>query len=300
VILVPPRTLENVPFRILTGCLLEGQRMESHPRIVQAKFHSASLSRIKTANVVLPEDYHEHGFRYPVLYLLHGYGGNRNTWLNNTDLLRSIENWGLIVVLPESGRRWFINDAEGYRYEDYLRSELIPFVDSEFRTISQREGRGIAGFSMGGAAAVLQALRHPELFSVTASHSGAFEACFREGDPYAAHRDDPALLMPTLQVHERVWGSPDSLTRQCYNPYTILEAWDRKQPLAIYLDIGTEDYDRMLQMNRRFHECLVSKRILHEYHEIPGRHDWQYLSRALGASIRYIVRNLSAPVIANR
>jgi len=205
--------------------------------VTDARF-SPVLSRIKRINVILPPGYATNRHRYPVLFLLHGYGGNRDTWLRNTGLLRCMRTLNMIVVLPESGRRWYINDHEGHRYEDYLVQELVPLVARSFRTMEDRGGRAIAGFSMGGAAAVFQALRHPDQFSVAASLSGAFEAPLREGDPYAIHRDNPALLMPTIESHERVWGGPGSPTRRGYHPHRLVDQHDPRMPVALYLDVA--------------------------------------------------------------
>src|SRR5262245_43725435 len=213
--------------------------------VVTPAWPSPALNRIKRVNVVLPRGYGTGDRRYPVLYLLHGYGGNRDTWLYNTGLLGSVRAYSMIVVLPESGRRWFINDYEGNRYEDYLVGELLPLVDETFRTVPDRAGRAIGGFSMGGAAAVFQALRHPDRFGAAASLSGAFEAPLREGDPYAGHRADPGLLMPTVDSHERVWGAPGSPTRRGYDPYRLLDR--STTTAALFLAVGTDDYDRMVQ-----------------------------------------------------
>ncbi|GAB3878484.1 hypothetical protein GCM10029964_029200 [Kibdelosporangium lantanae] len=187
--------------------------------VVTESWFSPALDRSKRVNIMLPPGYTEGTRSYPVLFLLHGYGGNRDTWLRNTSTLAEID---LIVVCPESGRRWFINDHAGHRYEDYLVRELVDRVDAHYRTTSRR---GIAGFSMGGAAAVFQALRHPEVFTLAASLAGAFGAPLRTGDPYSAFRDDPTLLMPTVESHELVWGPPGSPTRQEYAPEALLDRY---------------------------------------------------------------------------
>ena len=257
------------------------------PQIVQEKFYSVALRREKRVNVVLPTKYGNEN--HSVLFLLHGFGGNRDSWIQNTDLLSLIRPYDLIVVLPESGRRWFINDIEGYRYEDYLVRELIAFVDSKFRTLPNRGERAIAGFSMGGAAAVFQAFRHPELFSVVASHAGAFEAPLRVGDPYENLRWNRDFLMPTVEMHERVWGPVGSPIRCEYDPSLILSKSDERFPFSLYLDVGKDDYERVLQMNRNFHNLLRQCGIDHEYHEVAGGHDWQYLDHAFRASLEFIV-----------
>lgn len=263
------------------------------PKMLEIEVYSKALQRRKKVNVLLPEERGSYKERCPVLFLLHGYGGNRHTWLKNTSLIEYIESRSLIVVLPESGRRWFINDIEGYRYEDYLVDELVPFIDTQFLSIADRQGRAIGGFSMGGAAAVFQGFRHPDLFSVVFSQSGAFEAPFRTEDPYAAFRGDPKLLMPTVEAHEQVWGIPGSFVRQDYNPHRMVQECRGELELALYLDVGTEDYPRMVQMNRNFHQVLLNQGIKHDYFEGRGGHDWSYADSALLRSLNFLADKLN-------
>jgi enterochelin esterase family protein len=79
-------------------------------------------------------------------------------------------------VLPHCwtifGGAQYINSSALGHYEDYLTDELIPYVDNTYRTIPDREHRAITGKSSGGYGAMVQSMRHPELFGAVASHSG--------------------------------------------------------------------------------------------------------------------------------
>ena len=228
----------------------------------------------------------------PVVYLLHGFGGNRVTWLRQTHLLRHLQHRQLLVVLPESGRRWFVNDVRGHRYEDYLVAELVPFVDRQYAAVVAGRPRAIGGFSMGGAAALMQALRHPALFSMVASHAGAFEAPARVGDPYALLRSDAETAIPSTAAHERVWGPPGSAVRREYDLDGLLASVDPQ--LAVYADIGVDDYPRMLAMNRRTAAKLAALDVHSEYHERPGAHDLGFLNRALPHSLDFVAQRSRA------
>lgn len=265
------------------------------PTVLTQGWHSQALGREKRVRLVLPPGRRLGAGPCPVLYLLHGYGGNGETWLRNTALLRYLAGMDLVVVLPESGRRWFINDHEGHRYEDYLVHELVPRIDRVVGGASGREWRAIAGFSMGGAAAVFQALRHPGSFAVAAALSGAFEAPRRVGDPYRSLRGTPGFLMPTVAVHERVWGAPNSLTRRAYDPYRLLERHRPDPPVALRLEVGAQDYERMVRMNRDVRQALRSLGVPHEYAESPGGHDFDFVDRALPATLAFVQRHLASP-----
>ncbi|WP_240138472.1 alpha/beta hydrolase [Streptomyces sp. MUM 178J] len=261
--------------------------------VLTLRLPSPLLGRDKGVNVVLPGAYSAHGAGHRVLYLLHGYGGNKDTWLVNTRLVDHLAESGTIVVLPQSGRRWFVNDHAGLRYEDHLIHELVPAIDERFNTLPTRAGRAVGGFSMGGATALFLGLRHPALFGAVASHAGAFEAPHRIGDPYATFRGDPGFAMPTVEAHERVWGPPGSRTRRRYDPYRLIGLDGASPPPALYLDVGTEDHGRMLAMNRRVRDALYQRGHDLEYHERPGGHDWQFVDRALPASLEFVERRLA-------
>jgi S-formylglutathione hydrolase FrmB len=196
--------------------------------------------------------------------------------LRDLDFVSFALGRNLIFVFPESGRRWFINDASGNRYEDYLIHDLVPAIDETFPTQRSRESRMIGGFSMGGAAAVYHSLRHPNLFAASFAYAGAFYASRREGDPYAAYRAN-GCLMPTENEHNRVWGPINSATRRMYDPHELIQSGVLGNVLPkIFLEAGINDYERVLAQNRKMHQALEDAGIKHVYVEHPGDHTWSF------------------------
>jgi putative tributyrin esterase len=243
----------------------------------------------KRCIVVSPPDAAERG-PLPVCYFLHGWGGNAQSYLAHARIREAALAAPHHTVFPESFRRWFINDHEGHRYEDYLVEELVPAVDAWLDAVPTPEMRAIGGFSMGGCAAFVTAVRHTDVFGATFCHAGAFEAPRREGDPYAHLREQGVpLLMPTQADHESVWGPLDSAVRDEYDPYLLIKRM-RPEGLHIYLDIGLDDYPRMIQMNRSFHQALLAANVPHEFYERPGGHDLDYVGEALPHSVRFLSR----------
>ena len=252
---------------------------------------SAHLGREKYVRLLMPRDGKIEG----VCYLLHSYAGNFKSWAERTPLAFLAAHLPLLFVMPESGRRWFIDDAEGRRYGSYLLDEVVPMVEAEFAPATTRSTRFIGGFSMGGAAAVFHALRRPELFGAAFAHAGAFHAARRVGDPYAAERGSRDLLMPDVAAHEAVWGSVGSTTREEYDPVTVVErfAASRQPAPQLYIDVGTDDYPRVVDMVRDFHGILTSFGVRHEYRELRGGHTWDYVSAALPGSLQFLQRCLA-------
>ncbi len=254
---------------------------------VRTVMHSSSvLGRSKKrAFVLVPQRTDDTPL--PICYYLHGWGGNGQSYLNHRGIADILGRARQVSVFPESFRNWFINDHQGNRYEDYLIDELVPTVERELDGLVSGSARAISGFSMGGLSALCLAFRHPHLFRGIACFAAAFEAPRREGDPYAQYRDRPALLMPSEPDHTRVWGEPGSSVREQYDPYHTVRRTARPA-LRIYMSTGTKDFDRMIGMNRRFHQFLNEACVELHYEEYEHGHDMELVAASLRASIEYI------------
>jgi S-formylglutathione hydrolase FrmB len=136
---------------------------------------SPALGQRTHLEVLLPDGYESTTQRYPVLYLLGGHLGTYQQWPTKSDVVAFARRLPVIVVMPDSGNGWFVNPANGGgpRWEDYIIDELIPYVDTHYRTVANRTGRAVAGLSMGGLAAFDYAARHPDMFVAAASFSGS-------------------------------------------------------------------------------------------------------------------------------
>jgi putative tributyrin esterase len=255
---------------------------------VDLRHDAKALGRSKTARVVVPPGPPpQQG--WAACYLLHAFGGDRLSWLRhlNPDGLGS--NTKLLLVFPESGRRWFINDISGRCYEDYVVEDLVTAVETNFPTDPRPESRIIGGFSMGGSAAVYLWLRYPETFASSFSYGGAFYASRREGDPYATYRSS-GCMMPTVEEHERVWGPPGSRVREEYDPDSLIAAAVVAKAIRkVILEVGVGDYPRVVEQNRRMHAAFTAAGVKHLYREFPGDHSWKFAV----ASARRAVQELA-------
>lgn len=141
---------------------------------------STAVAGPHDVHVLLPTDYRP-AERYPVLYLLHGALDGPDSWLTDGDVERITAGRPLITVVPDGGLKgWYTDwahprDAAPQQWETFHIDQLIPFVDDNLATIASRNGRAIAGLSMGGFGAMRYAARHPDLFAYAASFSGALD-----------------------------------------------------------------------------------------------------------------------------
>ncbi len=125
--------------------------------------------------------------RYPAIYLLSSHGNTGPSLMNwrawdmtikqqLDDLIARSVIDPVIVVMPDMWTRFggsqYINSLGMGRYEDYLIEEIIPMIDRNYRTIPDRDHRGVMGRSSGGFGAITQAMHHPDVFGAFACQSG--------------------------------------------------------------------------------------------------------------------------------
>ncbi|MCO5974144.1 alpha/beta hydrolase [Actinoallomurus soli] len=141
--------------------------------------------------------------RYPTVYVIQGYTGHLPMWRNRSpwrqpfpELADGVFGRGeappVIVVYVDAwtalgGSQYLDSPATG-RYHSYLCDEIVPWVDAHYRTLPDRDHRGISGKSSGGYGAMITPLLRPDLFGALATHAGdaLFEVCYRPGFPRLA------------------------------------------------------------------------------------------------------------------
>ncbi len=129
----------------------------------------------RVAAVLLPTGYANSGKRYPVLYLLHGGGQDHSAFMARSAFPRTARRNEMIVVMPAADRTIGARGADAQaRYETYLATELVAYVDEHYRTQATQSGRAIGGISQGGGFAASTALRYPEVFGTVGALSAAF------------------------------------------------------------------------------------------------------------------------------
>lgn len=131
-----------------------------------------------------PSYYKDENKRYPVVYFFHGYSegpgaiANRQAELNSNMTKEGAKEFIVIEISGENkhGGSFYVNSPVIGNWEDFVIKEVIPYVDSNYRTIASKDSRGACGFSMGGFASLNLALRNPDVFSSVYSLSpGVFD-----------------------------------------------------------------------------------------------------------------------------
>ena len=209
---------------------------------------SEILGRNMLYSVYLPAGYTSEK-QYPVLYLLHGYGGDQNEWWVYDDLAddadamtASGETSEIIIVTPD-GQTWMYIDncyGNGLAYERYFFEELMPEVETRYSIQRNRQSRAIGGFSMGGYGALRYGVMRHDLFSYVYAMSSVIGG----------------------------YGAPDMSG--------IVTQYSATELPGITLECGDRDY--FTYDNREFSALLTSLGITHEHIERSGGHDWTFWS----------------------
>jgi enterochelin esterase family protein len=241
-----------------------------HGSIVDEKLHSKTLDQIKRCSIYLPPNYHLTTKKYPVLYLLHGAGGDYSQWIYKgtadnimDNLLSKGKAKEMIIVMPDGsvlsdeeymeimrsiamGRgdsevgNKVISSMVSDEHLDYFVTDLLSFVEDKYRIST--ESRIVAGLSMGGAQTYNLITAHPDLFKAAGMFSSG----------------------PAEEARDRLSLVRDKLCN--YNP--------------IYVSCGS--WDSIIEYTRNIHEALQKNELKHLYKETDdGGHFWSVWQRNL-------------------
>ncbi len=261
-------------------------------------FHSQSLGRDVPYAVSLPPSYAASPERrYPLVIFLHGLFNDEQDWERRgvqaaLDALRDKGQVGeFIVAIPRGEHSFYINAKQGDRYEDAIVCDFLPFIENRYRTLGVREGRLVAGISMGGYGALLIAFKHPTLFAGVAAHCAAL---FTEL-PRPPQSDADRIGAWRYGLALKLYGDPpDTEFFEAHNPLAVARAKaEALRQLSIYFDVGTEDRYRFDIGNRQLHETLEALNIPHKFTLAPGGHGWAFLVSRSEPAFTFCWRTLS-------
>lgn len=230
----------------------------AHGKLDTITYDSKTVGTKRKAVVYLPPGYSAKT-RYPVLYLLHGIGGDEFEWLRNGNPQHILDNLyagkaivPMIVVLP-NGRAMADDRATGNvmaadkvaafsNFEGDLLNDLIPFIEQKYQVLKDRNSRGIAGLSMGGGQSLNFGLGNLNKFAWIGGFSSA------------PNTKQPEALIPDVNAA-------------------------RKSIRLLWVSCGTED--NLLPISERTAAYLVKNDIRHVYYKAPGKHDFQVWKKDL-------------------
>jgi enterochelin esterase-like enzyme len=270
--------------------LLEKQTLKSH-----------ILNRDISYAVLLPKEYDSLHTNYPVVYLLHGFGDDETAWYKYglityySDANASIP---MIYVMPQGFNTYWVNKYNGkFPYMDMFIKELVPTIDSLFRTIKDPQQRAVMGFSMGGYGALILPAKNPDVFNTGVVLSMSF-------------RTDKQYMSESQDGWNSQWGSifggsGSSGTARLTNYFKANSPFyffknpgdESLKGQNYFFDCG-DDEESLSETNDALHDLLRSLGIKHEYRVRNGAHSWDYWHKSLPEALKYIssaVQNITYP-----
>jgi S-formylglutathione hydrolase FrmB len=237
--------------------------------------------------IVLPASFDaDKAKRFPILYELHGLGDNEQFFVHSglwnlvEDLWDGRKLKEFLIATPAGGASFYINSKDGrVRYEDFLLREFFPFIERKYRVLPGRANRAISGVSMGGYGALHLAFRHPQLFSSVSAHSAALIEKL------------PAFVSAPESLRARILGGvfgipPDPAFWDVNSPLVLAHSVNLSG-MKIYFDCGDQDDFGFEAGAAALDKILTARKIPHESHIYPGRHDPAYFAAHIPTSLTF-------------
>ncbi|KQW99716.1 esterase [Flavobacterium sp. Root420] len=227
-------------------------------KIEGISYESKTVGSVRKVTVYTPPGFNKKK-KYPVLYLLHGIGGDEKEWLNGANPQVILDNLyaegkiePMIVVMP-NGRAMKDDSATGNImapdkvqafavFEKDLLNDLIPFIEKKYPTYKDREHRAIAGLSMGGGQSLNFGLGNLDKFAWV----GAFSAA------------------PNTKMPQELLPNPEEA---------------KKKLKLLWISCGDNDW--LIENSRRTHDYLYKNDVPHIYYIEPGVHDFKVWKNGL-------------------
>lgn len=246
-------------------------------RLHYYRFRTNQIGWNPAVNVLLPEDYfHTNWRRYPVMYLLHGGLQDFRFWDMEQDIRRVTAGRRIIIVMPDGGKAgWYSNPVTSFagprNWESFHMSQLLPWIDQNFRTYAEYDGRAISGFSMGGFGALKYTAKYYGHFASVSSHSGP--ASLRRDGGVVTHWANTSSAAVEL-AGGSIYGIPfwNQGRVSADNPVERIESYRHKR-IFLVCGLGDDINETPVRAGQREFGWLLDRAgIPHERHELPGTH----------------------------
>lgn len=230
--------------------------------------YSTAMKKSYKCVVIIPDRAPADSSAFPVVYLLHGHGGWYANWLIRVPELKNYADlYKIMIVCPDGGfNSWYVDSPvdPAVKFETYVGTEIVKYVDTHYPTIKNRRSRAITGLSMGGHGGLFLGFRHAETFGACGSMSGGVDL-----QPFKKNWQLSEKIGDTVRYADN-WKN-----------FSVINLIEKKpaDSLAIIIDCGTEDF--FYPVNQDLHNKMLRLKIPHEYTERPGKHNWDYWRNAV-------------------
>ncbi|NQW09946.1 MAG: prolyl oligopeptidase family serine peptidase [Alphaproteobacteria bacterium] len=249
-------------------------------------FASPALGRDIAASIYVPDA----PGPWPVVYLLHGYGGGERDWLKAGGARTTADAVfaepsapPMLLVMPGAGNSWYVDSERYGDWDTAIARDLVAAVDAAYPTRANRESRFAVGLSMGGYGALRLAVHHPDVFRGAAAFSPAIFADV-----------DRVTVFPPFQIafFAGAFGDPLDLDafnrRNIFRPLEDLRTRTEGQPTDFYLMTGDHDGLGLWDGTLRFFRAARAAGHPVELRVHDGDHAWPLWRAELAPALRWI------------
>lgn len=231
---------------------------------------SKNLPKNDSVYIFTPDDYNT-SKTYPVVYLLHGYGGDYGTWNRVTAVQDYADKYDFIIVCPDGlYESWYVNSPvkSDSKYEDFFFKELYTTINKKYKT--DKKNIFITGLSMGGYGSLYLFAKNTGKFKAAGSTSGLLDLL-----PFAQNFGLP-----------KIFGN-SSTHKQNFIDYSIISFIDalKKSKYHIITDCGTED--PFYSQNKDFFEKCSNAGVKISFSYRPGDHNRDYWKESIKDHFQY-------------
>ena len=256
--------MKKIVLLLVTLVLLCQTALAFEEKVVMVR--SDKMDKDVPVTIMTPDSYDSLS-KFPVLYLLNGWSGTHRHWPERGKVGPLADAYNVILVMPDTGYdSWYFDSkvTPEYQYETFVTKELIEYVDTNYKTIAQREGRAITGLSMGGHGALVLSIRHQDVFASAGSMSGGVDI-----RPFP-EKWGIAKRLGTMEDNPQVWEE---------NTVINLTHLLTPESLNLIIDCGTGDF--FYEVNCNLHKKLMDEGVPHDFISRPGVHNWEYWSNSI-------------------
>lgn len=303
---------EYISYFIIPGGYADDYETKNIPHgFIDEIWYPSALDEFKERRMMiyLPSEYAEQKFtRYPVLYLLHGSGGDEESWLDCGRLAQIMDNLidqkrckPMIVVMPNGianrasapGKDPNNLDLKSSSIniesmlgsiESVFMNDIVDFVDKNYRTLNNKQNRAIAGLSLGGLQTIFISLNNPTafdyigLFSAQATNA-LNDKNILELEEFADSWNGLSSLLPFLKkkgIFKKITEITNNISNETLSIYGDFDKKLSEQfsnpPSLYYIALGKDDFVKKL--NDDFRKKLDKNKFKYIYIETEGGHTW--------------------------
>ena len=243
-------------------------------QLVDSKIDTKLLPAPVEFSVLLPDGYESIKEPVPLLFFLHGGGGDRSFLTRMRPTIDDMWKAGtlpkMVIVTPSAGRSFYMDYKDGsQKWESFIVGPFLEHLRQTYKVSRERKGTLLFGISMGGLGGLRLAFKYPDKFQAVAALEPGIDPALKWKEVKPRNR-----FYRSDELMQSIFGKPfDESYWEANNPASIVAANAAKirgSKLEIYIDVGDQDAFNIHEGTEFIHQIMWDSKIAHEYHLVRG------------------------------